>query len=93
MTRVTLEEARKSFLAIAAQVAADGRPVRVSRGRGQRSVVIVSAAELAILRARARAAEDDEPLTASDLRAVERGRAAIARGEFVTLEEYRAGKR
>ncbi|MCU0293099.1 MAG: type II toxin-antitoxin system prevent-host-death family antitoxin [Thermoanaerobaculaceae bacterium] len=90
---MTLEEARKTLPALAAKVAADGEPVRVSRGRGRRAVVIVSAVELEALRARADQAADDDTLTAADARAVRRGRAAIARGDFKTLEEIEAAAR
>ena len=90
VTRVTLEETQKTLSALAAQVASDGRPVLVSRGRGRRAVAIVPAAELGALRA---AAEDDEPLTAADWRAIRAGEKAIARGDFVTLEELDAKAR
>lgn len=93
MTSVTLEEARETLSALAAKVAADGEPVRVTRGRGRRSVVIVSAVELEALRVRAEAVVDDGTLTAADARAVRRGRAAIARGDFKTLEEIEAAAR
>lgn len=93
MTSVTLEEARKTLPALAAKVAADGEPVRVSRGRGRRAVVIVSAVELEALRARADQVADDDALTAADARAGRRGRAAIARGDFRTLEEIEAAAR
>jgi PHD/YefM family antitoxin component YafN of YafNO toxin-antitoxin module len=93
MTHVSLEEASKTLPAIAAKGAAGGQPVRVSLGRGRRSVVIVSAVELENLRARAEAAGDDERLTGADLRAVRRGLAEVAAGDTETLEEYRAGKR
>jgi predicted transcriptional regulator len=33
---------------------------------------------------------DDEPLTAAQRRAIEAGRAAIARGDYVTLDELKA---
>ena len=33
---------------------------------------------------------DDEPLTPADLRAIEEGRKAFARGEYCTLEEAKA---
>lgn len=93
MTSVTLEEARETLSDLAAKVAADGEPVRVTRGRGRRSVVIVSAVELEALRVRAEAVVDDGTLTAADARAVRRGRAAIARGDFKTLEEIEAAAR
>lgn len=36
---------------------------------------------------------DDEPLTPEDLEAIERGREDIKQGRYLTLEEYRSGKR
>lgn len=36
---------------------------------------------------------DDEPLTPEDLAAVERGKKDFQEGRYLTLEEYRRGKR
>ncbi len=36
---------------------------------------------------------DDEPLTPEDLEAIERGREDIKQGRYLSLEEYRSGKR
>jgi hypothetical protein len=36
---------------------------------------------------------DDEPLTPDDREAIERGREDIKQGRYLTLEEYRSGKR
>lgn len=36
---------------------------------------------------------DDEPLTPEDLEAIERGKEDMKHGRFLTLEEYRRGKR
>jgi len=36
---------------------------------------------------------DDEPLTTEDLKAIERGKQDFQEGRYLTLEEYRSGKR
>jgi len=36
---------------------------------------------------------DDEPLTPEDLAAIERGKKDFQEGRYLTLEEYRRGKR
>jgi len=90
MTRVTLEQACQSLAALAAQVADEGRPVLVTRGRGRKAVAIIPAAELASGHGQV---EGDEPLTAADRRAIRAGEKAVARGDFITLEELSAKAR
>ncbi len=46
-----------------------------------------------VLRAFLTAPLDDEPLTANDIREIEDAKAEIARGEYVTWDDYRAQSR
>ena len=46
-----------------------------------------------VMRAFMAAPEDDEPLTDEDVAAIEEAKAEIARGEYITWEDYRAQQR
>jgi PHD/YefM family antitoxin component YafN of YafNO toxin-antitoxin module len=90
MTRVTFEEARDTLPLLAERVARERVPVLLTQGRKQ-VVALVSADVLE--RLEEDAAEDAEPLTAADLGAVRRGRSAISRGDFMTLDQLDADAR